>query len=173
MGIALASMAEIGLIAGSYHYDYYRGYSFADGVMVAAGSATAVAVTFLLLALFALFQTNVLDYFYPRHAPHPRRPERSIAFAAWSQILVGFWLLLPLILGIGLLYRKRWALRMDCGFLGLGVLVAITMAILGMALGTQSATWQGVFLVPIGHLLFLFTAFNLHLLTRREVKALF
>jgi serine/threonine-protein kinase len=136
-----------------------------------AGLVLALVLTLGLAALVTLLRDDVLDFFYPQHAPHLNGANRSVTIVAWAQILLGFWLVLPLVLGFGLLYHKRWALRANRILSCIGVVVSILIFLLGLALTTSST--GGFVVVLFAHLTFLISVMSLYVLTRREVDALF
>ena len=178
LGSAAVGMAEIGLLFSAYgeycDLDSSRGcrwiYRFHAEYAV-AGVFAALVFTLGVLALLALFRDDVLDFFYPHNAPHRKWAGQSVAIVAWSQILLGFWLVLPLILGFGLLYRKRWALRVTRLLAPVGTLSAIPMFLVGLGLTTNST--EGFIVVLFAHLTFLVNSIAWYIFTRREVEALF
>lgn len=164
-GIALIGLVELGIL-----YCYYCG---ASSPRVIAGAVSVTLVMAGFYALVLLFQPDLLDYFYPRHAPHRKWAGQSVTIVAWSQILLGFWLVVPLVLGIGLLYRKRWALYLDRLLLWTVTGVAVSAFVVGLT-GQSDRNWQSFVLMSvIAQLSFLFATINFFLLTRPEVDALF
>lgn len=176
LGSAAVGISEIAVFAQGYHYDCgwdyssncYWFYGF-DGTYATAGVFAALVFTLGVAALIALSRDNVLDFFFPQHAPHQSWARRSIIIVAWAQILLGFWLALPLILGFGLLYRKRWALRGSRILSGIGTVVGV----LGFVAGIAALTSGALVVVLAAHFILLLFAVSLYALTRPEVDALF
>jgi len=177
LGILYLSVGSA--LVGISEYLLFAFRVFADKEHLIDGLLAAAVVTLGVFALAALFRDDVLDFFYPHNAPHRKWAGQSVAIVAWLQILLGFWLVVPLVLGFGLLYRKRWALYASRVFFAIGTSIALIFSSMGLfSMGLTLSASSGV---PVGvgygmfvvHLLFLITALPLFLLTRREVEALF
>jgi len=169
LGILYLSVGSA--LAGISEYLLFAFRVFADKEHLIDGLLAAAVVTLGVFALAALFRDDVLDFFYPHNAPHRKWAGQSVAIVAWLQILLGFWLVLPLILGFGLLYRKRWALRVTRLLAPVGTLSAIPMFLVGLGLTTNST--EGFIVVLFAHLTFLVNSIAWYIFTRREVEALF
>jgi len=172
VGSALASIAIMATGVACWH-----GNCYAPVASIVFFLLTMAALLLGVFALAALFRDDVLDFFYPHNAPHRKWAGQSVAIVAWSQILLGFWLVVPLVLGFGLLYRKRWALYASRVFFAIGTAIAMLtfspMWLLALIVSSSGVYVEGSGVMYVAYLLFLITAFNLFLLTRCEVEALF
>ena len=61
---------------------------------------------FALYQFFYLHNTNVRDYFLPLEAPHTSNTANVLEILGRLHLLLGFWLLLPILIGAGMLVRR-------------------------------------------------------------------
>lgn len=149
---------------------YYR----TEPIAALAGTLAAILFTLGLSVLFSLFRDDVLDFFYPHHAPHAKWTNLClsiVSIVAWAQILLGFWLIFPVALGFGLLYRKRWALTITRRLARVGTILGALAFLPGVVV---SASTMGGFVLPIfAHLTFLVNGIAWYVLTRPGVDTQF
>lgn len=58
-----------------------------------------------LYCFFYLLRPAIKDYFLPGPAPHKRDPKPVLEAISWLHILLGFWMVIPLLTGVALM---RW-----------------------------------------------------------------
>ncbi|MEW5869261.1 MAG: serine/threonine-protein kinase [Chloroflexota bacterium] len=76
-----------------------------------------------------LLSPLVLDYFQPAAAPHKPDPGKALNLVGWLHIVLGFWLVAPIFIGIGMLARQNKRMW----WMAIIALLILCLAALGLA----------------------------------------
>lgn len=106
-----------------------------------------------LLSLSTLFKPSVKDYFMPGSIPRKPWLPTELTVIGWLHILLGFWLVLPLVVGIGLIQgHKKWVWALFTTESILACVVGFLLVLTGSSKMNVDAT-AGSGLLVFGYLL--------------------
>jgi hypothetical protein len=101
---------------------------------------SAIITFFAFYSFFYLFRVHVRDYFSPLEAPHSSNPTKVLEILGRLHILLGFWLLLPILIGVGMLVRRNremwWSAYLTTALLCLISLTGVIGPFFGLGLSS-------------------------------------
>jgi hypothetical protein len=102
-GIAMLFGKNWGRRLALFHFLLLCLTSFIGEYWSAGFLVAALSIWVSVSCLFYLFRPYVLDYFLPAGAPRTSRPYPRLNIIGWLHMLLGFWAVVPLFLGLGLI----------------------------------------------------------------------
>jgi hypothetical protein len=128
-----------------------------------------------------LYHPIIKDYFFPSSAPHRfLHPTRILNTVGWLHVFLGFWLITPVAIGIGLLVHRRWAWKLanvTVGFTSIfwGVFCVVILLASFFMLSSEFIPIEGLaaLYAQLGWVFFVLYSQLWFYLRRADVKALF